>query len=117
MPVKKPEQAYSPPSSASKTNGAPRTPTAPYTDGHRGLAPISPTMAKSRASASSTRSTFDSANVETPVVGSRFVEEPESLGSTAGLGLRKTVDEQVSPPAKPKGTAKMSSATDSQIKA
>jgi hypothetical protein len=93
---KKPEQSYQPPSD-SKSNGAPappRTPTTPYTDGHRGLAPISPTA--STKSPPSTRSTFDSGNVD-PVVTNKLVEEPEAIGSTASLGLRKSVEEQVSP--------------------
>ena len=99
MPLKKPEQAYQP-ATSSKTNGTPRTPTTPYTDGHRGLAPISPTASKSPGSAktaASTKSTFDSAGVETPVIADQLSEEPEGLGSTAGMGLRKTVEEQVSP--------------------
>ena len=101
MAVKKPEQVHQRPGSA-KSNGAPtspRTPTAPYTDGHRGLAPTSPTASKSPASprsAASTKSTFDSASVD-PVVASKIVEEPEALGSTTELGLRKSVNEQVSP--------------------
>ena len=107
MPVKKPEQAYHPPNSPTKQNSeaqppSPRTPASPYTDGHRGLAPTSPTTSKSPGSfksAASTKSTFDSANVEppSPIVAKRLVEEPENLGSTAELGLKKTVEEQVSP--------------------
>lgn len=98
MPLKKPEQAYQPPSPSEKRSvvGTPRTPTSPYTDGHRGL---SPTFSKSPGSksAASTRSTFDAANdvEETPIVAGRLVEEPERMGSTAEMGLRKTVGEQV----------------------
>lgn len=104
MPLKKPEQAYQPTTpTETKRNGAPRTPTSPYTDGHRGLAPISPTFSKSPSSksAASTRSTFDAANVEdgSPIVANRLVSEPEALGSSAAAdkGLRKSVEEQISP--------------------
>ena len=110
MPPKKPEQVYQRPTS-SKSNGAPKTPITPYTDGHRGLAPISPTSPKTLGSVnspSSTKSTFNSANVDEPVVAKRFVEEPESLGSTAEMGLRKSVEEQVSP-TKTKGKGRPSS--------
>jgi FtsZ-interacting cell division protein YlmF len=95
QPVKKPEQAYQRPSSESKSsaNGAPRTPTTPYTDGHRGL---SPTTSRSPGSTGSGRR--GKANiVDDPMIAGRLVEEPEPLpsGSTSGLGLRKSVEEQV----------------------
>ena len=88
--VKKPEATYQRPDSSHSSKSAPRTPTMPYTDGHRGLSPMT---SKSPAS---TKSTFDSANVD-PVITGSIVEEPEALGSTADVGLRKSVEEQVSP--------------------
>ena len=111
MPVKKPEQVYQPPSSSSKTNGAPRTPTTPYTDGHRGLAPISPTASKSPGSpksADTTKSTFDGGNVDTPVIANRLVEEPQPLRSTSEVGLGKSVEEHLTP-VKAKGVSKRDS--------
>lgn len=106
VPPKKPEPAHHKPES-SHNAGVPMTATTKYTDGHRGLAPISPTSPKtpgSVRSAASTQPTFDSANVEwpsTPVLTDRLVEEPQALqespGSTAELGLRKSIAEQVTP--------------------
>lgn len=105
--LKKPEQSYQPSSPKEmQRNGAPRTPTSPYTDGHRGLAPISPTLSSKSKSpgsatktAASTKSTFNAADVEpeTPIVANKLVSEPEALGagSTAEMGLRKSVEEQV----------------------
>lgn len=94
-PLKKPEQSHQRSSSGTQSKHEPRTPTVPYTDGHRGLAPTSPsTTAKSAAS---TQSTFDTASMERPVVASRLSEEPEALGSTAEVGLRKSVEQQASP--------------------
>ena len=100
MPVKKPEPAHQPTSPKdTRRNGTPRTPTSPYTDGHRGLAPISPKAASSAKPAESTTPMFSSADVEpeTPIVASKLVEEPESLGNTADVGLGKSVEEQLSP--------------------
>lgn len=102
MPLKKPEQSYQPTSpQETKRTAGPRTPTSPYTDGHRGLGPTSPTLSKSPGSksAATTKSTFDSANVEpeTPIVTDKLVSEPEPLRSTAEMGLQKSVEEQISP--------------------
>lgn len=110
--VKKPEQAYQRPSSQ-KSNGAPsspRSPTTPYTDGHRGLSPTTTrSPASMHSSPPSTRPTFDSSNVD-PVVASKIVEEPETMRntSTTSLGLGKSVEEQVSP-TKAKGLARQGS--------
>lgn len=110
--VKKPEQAYQRPTSQ-KSNGAPsspRTPTTPYTDGHRGLSPTTSRSAGSfQSSPPATRSTFDSANVD-PVVASKIVEEPEPIRttSTTSIGLGKSVEEQVSP-TKTQGLARQGS--------
>lgn len=108
MHLKKPEKAYQPasPPSTSKSNGTPRSPTSPYTDGHRGLAPISPTSPSAAKSAAATKPSFSTADIESPVIASRYSEEPESLGSTAKMGLGKSVEEQVSPT---KGKAKAKS--------
>jgi hypothetical protein len=118
-PLKKPEQAYHRPDSA-KSNGVPTSPRAPsYTDGHRGLAPISPTSSKdprspaSVKSAASTKPTFDAAEVEPLVATDSLVEEPapldnsneQSPGSTAEVGLRRTIGdlgEQMTPTKKTK---------------
>lgn len=115
-PPKKPESVYHRPASSSHSGGsAPSSPISSFTDGHRGLAPTSPTSPRtpktvrdvkaSTPSKASQKSTFDSEDVETPVVASSLVEEPEPLvktpqspGSTAAeMGLRKSVEEQVSP--------------------
>lgn len=88
--VKKPELSYQPLGSEAMSNGSPRSPTTPYTDGHRGL---SPTTLRSPESPRSGRNA--KAAVSDPVVASRLVEEPEQLGSTSELGLRKGVDEQI----------------------
>lgn len=103
-PMKKPEPSYQRNVSGNSTHAPsmPRTPSAAYTDGHRGLAPISPTSSARRSlkSPASTKSTFDAAEVEAPVVANKLVGEPESLdgpGATAEVGLRKSVDAQVSP--------------------
>ncbi|KAK4495833.1 hypothetical protein PRZ48_013101 [Zasmidium cellare] len=108
-PLKKPESAYHRP--ASSHTSPPSTPTS-YTDGHRGLAPTSPRSPRSvrevkasTPSKASQKPTFDAEDVETPVVSNQLVEEPEPLvkapqspGSTvAEIGLRKSVEEQVSP--------------------
>ncbi|KAK3703811.1 hypothetical protein LTR37_014257 [Vermiconidia calcicola] len=115
MAPKKPEPAYQPASPTSmKSKGSPRpspptsprTPTAPYTDGHRGLAPTSPTTHSRSKSGASAKSTFDNSGSTEPVVSSKLVEEPETLGNTAEVGLRKTVEEQVSPPSKSKSASK-----------
>lgn len=93
--VKKPEAAHHrSPSNSSKS--------AAFTDGHRGLAPTSP---RSPSSKKAVRSSFDAADVDaptSPVIGDALVEEPEALvqGSTTTPGLRKSVEEQVSPSSK-----------------
>ena len=103
--AKKPEEAPADASPSSST----RSPSTPYTDGHRGLAPISPSSTKSPRSASGSaslktppavKSTFDAADVERPVVSNALVEEPETMdspGSLAEVGLRKSISEQLSP--------------------
>ncbi|KAK5131104.1 hypothetical protein LTR08_001322 [Meristemomyces frigidus] len=115
MPVKVPEPAYHQPASrASSGSGTVSPPTMPYMDGHRGLAPTSPsTMPKVPSSVTSTGSTkpaLDGASedlLRSPVVAERLIEEPESLeeglGETIGLGLRKSVAEQVSSPTRSTG--------------
>lgn len=112
MQPSKPEPSYQRNVSGNSTHApsTPRTPSAAYTDGHRGLAPISPTSSSKKSarkpgsgslkSPASTKSTFDAAEVEAPVVTNKLVEEPESMdgpGTTAEVGLRKSVDAQVSP--------------------
>ena len=89
MAPKKPEQAYQRPVS-SQSNGAHNTPSVAYTDGHRGLSPTT-----SRFPESPRATKMAKANVDDPIIANRLVEEPEPLGSTAGVGLRKSVDEQV----------------------
>ncbi|EME41439.1 hypothetical protein DOTSEDRAFT_73755 [Dothistroma septosporum NZE10] len=83
-----------------------KTTTETYTDGHRGLAPISPTSpktlkeVKARApSAKVGKPTFEAGDVET-VVADRLVEEPAPMsptspGSVATPGLRKSVEQQI----------------------
>ncbi|KAK4570304.1 hypothetical protein LTR86_002384 [Recurvomyces mirabilis] len=79
-----------------------------YTDGHRGLAPTSPTSSRTPVSVKSSaavRTGLDAgvADVEapvTPVVDDHLVEEPQGMGegspgSAAVLGLGKSVEEQV----------------------
>ena len=98
MAPKKPEQSYQRPVST-QSNGAHNTPAMAYTDGHRGL---SPTTAK--FSESSRSGKMAKVSVDDPIIANRLVEEPEPLGSTAGVGLRKSVDEQVlQSPTKAKG--------------
>lgn len=119
-PPKKPESAYHRPASSHSSGSAPPTPISPtisYTDGHRGLAPTSPRSPRSPKTArevkastpseKSTKPTFDAEDVETPVMANQLVEEPEHMktpqspGSTvADMGLRKSVEEQVSPKVK-----------------
>ncbi|KAK4547775.1 hypothetical protein LTR36_000733 [Oleoguttula mirabilis] len=105
MPIKKPEEAHHRPS-ADDTAGSDGARTLPYFDGHRGLAPTSPTSVKTPVSARSAASTrpLDSGipdSPSTPVVTDQLVAEPESLegspGSTAQMGLRKSIAEQISP--------------------
>lgn len=109
MPLKQLEPAYHRPSSndTPSSNRASASPSITYTDGHRGLAPVSPTSPKTPSSvkfAASTKPTFDSASADspsTPVVTDTLVEEPEPLdgspGSATRVGLRKNIAEQVSP--------------------
>lgn len=109
-PVKKPEPSYRR-HEASSSGDAPSTPVSPsFTDGHRGLQPTSPRSPRSPKSAKevksstptkkSTKPTFESEDVEQPVMTGKLVEEPEPLKSptaSADVGLRKSVEEQVSP--------------------
>ena len=76
------------------------TPVVSFTDGHRGLAPISPTAPRtpsSMKSPASIKPTFDTSNIER-VASGPLVEEPTPLPTsprrTAEMGLRKSVDEQ-----------------------
>lgn len=112
---KKAESIYRPESSASASSSPekPRSPPAAiYTDGHRGLAPISPTgsrfkTAKEVKAASpkqAAKSTFDAGDVDSPrSITGNLVEEPVPLSPTspgslaADMGLRKSVDEQITP--------------------
>jgi hypothetical protein len=101
MAPKKPEQSYQRPVS-SQSNGAHNTPAMAYTDGHRGLSPTTSKFPESPRSGKMAK-----ANVDDPIIANRLVEEPEPLGSTAGVGLRKSVDEQVlRSPTKAKGGSK-----------
>ncbi|KAL1589146.1 hypothetical protein WHR41_02318 [Cladosporium halotolerans] len=101
--LKKPEQSYQP---SSRSNGAPRSPSIQYVDGHRGLAPVSPTSSKPKAtqgaesgslrSRASLKTNVEPEDLEPPVVSGSLVEEPEQMEqSTTDVGLGKTVHEQV----------------------
>jgi hypothetical protein len=107
-PPKKPEQVHHRTSSKGSANGVPTTPTTPYTDAHRGLGLVSSSSpSASPASLRSppvTRSTFDSGNIDSPspVVDDHLTEEPLGIESrrtstVAAVGLRKSVEEQMSP--------------------
>lgn len=109
MPVKKPEPTYQPATPA-KANGEPTTPTKPYTDGHRGLSPTTSKSPGPFKSTQATKLTFEAANPEMPGMpapAERMSEEPETLGNTAEIGLRKSVEEQISP-TKARGSGKPS---------
>lgn len=110
--LKRPEQSYQPTSPSARS---PRSPSFQFTDGHRGLAPLSPTSSKSksargpesgslrsRASLKSTAEPGDGPDEE-PVVAKNLTEEPDSLeqGSSladVGLGLGKNVQEGLGSP-------------------
>lgn len=104
-PIKQPEPVHQRPASKGvSSNGTPVTPMAPYADGHRGLAPISPTAAKTPESVKSSVSTkpaYENAVTDSAIVTGQLTEEPAPLEgsaqSTAALGLRKTAAEQVTP--------------------
>lgn len=120
-PPKKPDSVYHRPASSHSSGSAPSpiSTTVSYTDGHRGLAPMSPASPRSprspktvrevkasTPSKNSLKSTFDSEDVESSVLSNQLVEEPEPLktpqspGSMVAPGLRKSVEEQVSPKVK-----------------
>lgn len=112
--LKRPEQSYQPSSPTSRSSTAPRSPSIQFTDGHRGLAPSSPTShmlkpargAESgsnqrRASANSAAGS-EGAAAKSPVVTANLTEEPEPIESAnltdVGLGLSargKSVTEDV----------------------
>lgn len=105
--LKRPEQSYHPSSPpTSRTNGSARSPSIQFTDGHRGLAPSSPTSTTSKSKSTrqvSMKSSVEpeDAAVETPAVAETLTEEPESLETSANLadvGLGKSVHEQVGSP-------------------
>jgi hypothetical protein len=104
--LKRPEQSYQPSSPTSRSSTAPRSPSITYTDGHRGLAPSSPTSTKSRQShvpesgslnrRASVKGAEDAA-AKSPVVAASLTEEPEPMesASLADVGLGKSVNEQL----------------------
>ncbi|GIZ37658.1 hypothetical protein CKM354_000110000 [Cercospora kikuchii] len=131
---KKPAPAHHGSSSSSQTpkqsaRSPPPGPIQTYTDGHRGLAPYSPTSPTSPRfqSASEVKSaspknaaakpTFNTADLETPTVFSNraIVEEPTPISPTSptaaaygSVGLGKSVEEHISsssPVSTPKGEA------------
>ena len=108
--LKRPEQSYHPSSPpTSRSNGSARSPSIQFTDGHRGLAPSSPTSTTSRSTRRvSMKSSVEpeDAAVETPAVAGTLTEEPESIETSpnlADVGLGKSIHEQV-------GSAKRQSA-------
>ena len=105
MGPKKPEPIHPPSSSSRRSEGIPKTPVTSYTDGHRGLTPISPSTPRDTGSFALAKPISDPTAEDRPVVADRIVDEPEPLedspGSTSELGLRKSVADQVSP-TKPK---------------
>lgn len=103
--LKKPEQSYQP---SSRSNGGPRSPSIQYVDGHRGLAPLSPTSTKSKSSRgpedgpkspTSGKAKAEPGNEESPVLTNKnIVQEPEPLetpSNLADVGLGKSVHEQL----------------------
>jgi hypothetical protein len=98
--LKRPEQSYHP-SSPPRSSTAPRSPSITFTDGHRGLAPSSPTSTRSRQSyapesgSAKSRASLkgaaepENAAVKSPVVTANLTEEPESMdtASLADVGL------------------------------
>lgn len=105
--LKKPEQSYQP---SARLNGAPRSPSVQYIDGHRGLAPLSPTSTKSPShhgpesgslkSRASVKSAVEPEDAESPVLSKNsLTEEPEPMtqhSSLADVGLGLNVHEQLS---------------------
>lgn len=106
-PPRVPEPVHTQPESIHKT-----APVVGFTDGHRGLAPVSPKASKSPRNASSSgqrpsigTSISQAADVVNPVVAEHLVAEPEAIetpGILAELGLRKSVEESLSPSKHPK---------------
>jgi hypothetical protein len=110
--LKRPEQTYQPSSPTSRSSTAPRSPTIQFTDGHRGLAPSSPTSTKSRSAHGAESGSLnrrasmkgasepEDAAIKSPVVTANLTEEPESLESAnlADVGLGKSVHEQLGSP-------------------
>ncbi|KXL47019.1 hypothetical protein M433DRAFT_153184 [Acidomyces richmondensis BFW] len=101
---RKPEKAYHRPGGGSRDDtAADSLPTSPVTDTHCGLGiTVSTSPRTARSGAEPNQPTVGNANIgesHTPVVADSIVEEPEpmdtSLWSTANLGLRKNVLEQV----------------------
>ncbi|KAM0720873.1 hypothetical protein Q7P37_003158 [Cladosporium fusiforme] len=113
--LKRPEQSYQP---SARANGSPRSPSIQYIDGHRGLAPLSPTSTKSTAKPSrgpesgslqsrdSVKRAVEPEDADSPPVLSkdRLTEEPEPISSPshpppnlADVGLGLSVHEQLSP--------------------
>lgn len=101
-----------------------RSPTSPV-DGHRGLGPtmtqISPTSPSSAKSSATVKPTFNSSMVD-PELPGHLVAEPEPLdaakdkqspGSVAEMGLRKSIEEQVSPTKSKAGKRRSSQGVDS----
>lgn len=109
--LKKPEQSYQP---SARVNGAPRSPRSPsmqYIDGHRGLAPLSPTSTKSKASRgpesgslqsrASVKGAVEPEDAESPILSKdNITEEPEPIAqpgaNLAEVGLGLNVHEQLS---------------------
>nr|POF04031.1 putative lipase [Quercus suber] len=90
----KPEPVHDRPESH-RSHDLPKTPTSnSFTDGHRGLTPVSPVK-----SIAATKPTFESTDVEIPVLAEDLVEEPSPLSpsTTADLGLQKSAALQFSP--------------------
>lgn len=85
--VTRPKSAHARPESQ-RSHDLPASPGSPsFTDGHRGLAPVSPNAT------AATSSTFDSSNVESPMLAERLVEEPPPIRppSTAAVGLQNNL--------------------------
>lgn len=103
---KRPEQA---PEASRRSEEASRRseempPSTPLTVGHRGLAPVSPSSSRASASHTSQLKTpplARSSAQEGPVIASQMVQEPEPIiespGSTAEVGMRKSLEGRVAP--------------------
>ena len=104
--VKKPEPIAKP-AMPSKVNGEPKTPTQPYTDGHRGLSPttsLPPSSGRSPRSAKLTPVVSYPEVPGMPILGERMSEVPAPLASTSEVGLRKSIEERISPTKQKEGT-------------